>query len=85
MSQIFDDKLSVRETEKLVKKVLNPEPEKKEEKYNDDFIYKDIETKIKNIIGSNVKISRKSKEKGKIEIEYYSKEEFERIVELLEK
>lgn len=84
-NQIFDEKLSVRETEKLVKAVSNPKPKKEKEKYSDEVIYTDIENKIKTIVGSNVSINRKSKDKGKIEIEYYSVDELERIVELMEK
>lgn len=85
-TKIFDEKLSVRETEKLVKKILEPvkeEPEKsKERKF--DFIYRDIEEKIKEIMGSKVQVKQKSEDKGKIEIEYYSKEEFERIIDLFQ-
>lgn len=84
-NQIFDEKLSVRETEKLVKAVVNPKPKKEKEKYNDEVIYTNLEDKIKTIVGSNVSINRKSKDKGKIEIEYYSVAELERIVELMEK
>lgn len=84
--KVFDEKLSVRETEKLVKELLNP-VSKKEEKTEDsaqDLIYQKLEEKIKGIIGSKVAIHRKNKDKGRIEIEYYSQEELERIVELLE-
>ena len=84
--KVFDEKLSVRETEKLVKEILNPH-QKKREKERDraqDLIYEQLEEKIKGIIGSKVAIRRKSKDKGRIEIAYYSQEELERIVELLE-
>lgn len=81
--KIFDEKLSVRETEKLVKSLLNPTL--KEEKTKKlDFLYKEIEEKMKNIIGTKVSIKAKDKEKGKIELEYYSQEELERIIELFE-
>lgn len=86
-TKVFDEKLSVRETERLVKELLNPVPKKTEKEQMDeaqDLIYKNLEEKIKQIIGSKVAINRKSKDKGKIEIEYYSQEELERIVELLE-
>lgn len=83
-SEIFDQKLSVRETEKLVKKLLSDVPVKKTDVKEDEFIYKDLEEKIKSIIGTKVSISKKAKNKGKIEIEYYSNEELERIVELFE-
>lgn len=87
-TKIFDEKLSVRETEKLVKKVLKPKEEKVEKIENEtknlDFIYKDIEEKIKEIIGSKVQVKQKTQDKGKIEIEYYSKDELERIIELFQ-
>ncbi len=84
--KVFDEKLSVRETEKLVKGILNPsEKEKKKEKDQaQELVYKQLEEKIKGIIGSKVAIHRKNKDKGRIEIAYYSQEELERIVELLE-
>lgn len=84
--KVFDEKLSVRETEKLVKEVLNPaQKEKPQEKDRaQDLIYEQLEEKIKGIIGSKVAIHRKTKDKGKIEISYFSQEELERIVELLE-
>ena len=84
--KVFDEKLSVRETEKLVKEVLNPaKKEKPQEKDRaQDLIYEQLEEKIKGIIGSKVAIHRKTKDKGKIEISYFSQEELERIVELLE-
>lgn len=84
--KVFDEKLSVRETEKLVKEILNPK-EKKEKEPEDsalELVYQELEEKIKGIIGSKVAIHRKNKDKGKIEIEYYSQDELERIVELLE-
>ncbi|HIV38615.1 MAG TPA: ParB/RepB/Spo0J family partition protein [Candidatus Blautia stercorigallinarum] len=84
--KVFDEKLSVRETEKLVKEILNPH-QKETEKEKDraqNLVYEQLEEKIKGIIGSKVAIRRKSKDKGWIEIAYYSQEELERIVELLE-
>lgn len=84
--KVFDEKLSVRETERLVKELLNPVQKKEEKPKNqaEELVYKNLEEKIKQIIGSKVAINRKSDNKGKIEIEYYSQEELERIVELLE-
>ena len=84
-TKIFDEKLSVRETEKLVKKILEPVKEEEKDKGKDlSFIYHDIEERIKEIIGSKVQVKQKSEDKGKIEIEYYSKDEFERIIELFQ-
>lgn len=82
-NKIFDEKLSVRETEKLVKSILNPKLQKEKENFQDQFVYKEIENKLKDKIGSNVSINRKNKTKGKIEIEYYSTDDLERIVALL--
>ena len=83
--KIFDEKLSVRETERLVKEILNPKV-KKEKKVNleEEAIYEGLEEKIKSIIGTKVSIHRGAKHKGKIEIEYYSQEELERIMDLFE-
>ncbi|HHT98252.1 MAG TPA: ParB/RepB/Spo0J family partition protein [Clostridiales bacterium] len=88
---LFDKKLSVRETEKFIKSFLlskknNDKDNTKAKIYESDsnLIYKEIEEKIKTIIGSKVQIHRKNENKGKIEIEYYSNEELERIVELFE-
>ena len=83
-TKIFDEKLSVRETEKMVKFLQKPEIKRtKTEKIN-SFIYKDIEEKIKAILGTKVTVDHRSNNKGKISIEYYSNEELERIVYLLE-
>ena len=82
--RIFDEKLSVRETEKLMKNLQKEKKEPvKEEKVN-SFIYKDIEEKIKAILGTKVTVDHKANNKGKIAIEYYSNEELERILYLLE-
>ncbi|HAX53478.1 ParB/RepB/Spo0J family partition protein [Muricomes intestini] len=82
-SRIFDEKLSVRETEKLVKSLKNPKRAKKEEKLENAFIYDDLEEKMKSIIGTKVNVNQKSNGKGKIEIEYYSQNELERIFDLI--
>ena len=82
-NKIFDEKLSVRETEKLVKALKNPKKEVKKEKSEHTFIYENIEEQIKNIMGTKVSVNQKANGKGKIEIEYYSEEELERIYDLL--
>ena len=83
-SKVFDNKLSVRETEKLVRNYQEEKKEKKKETIENDFIYKDIEDKIRTILGTKVTLNHKKNNRGKIEIEYYSNEELERILELLE-
>lgn len=84
--QIFDQQLSVRETERLVRIIVDKKPEKtkKTNSLQNELAYKEIEEKIKSIIGTKVSIKSKANNKGKIEIEYFSLEEFERIVDLLE-
>lgn len=82
-TKIFDEKLSVRETEKLVKHIIENKEPKKEEKSSEKLIYKKLEDSLKSIIGSKVSIKVRDNGKGKIEIDYYSIEELDRITELL--
>ena len=84
--KIFDEKLSVRETEALVKRMLEPPKTAKKSKFSsaEDAIYESLEEKMKSIMGTRVQIHRKKNDKGKIEIEYYSKDELERIIDLFE-
>ena len=84
-SKVFDNQLSVRETEELVRKILKPS--KKKEKVSnsaEDAIYESLEEKMKGITGTRVFIRRKKNNKGKIEIEYYSRDDLERIIDLFE-
>ncbi len=84
-AKVFDHKLSVRETEELVRKILNPS--KKKEKVSntaEDAVYESLEEKMKGITGTRVFIRRKKNNKGKIEIEYYSRDDLERIIDLFE-
>ena len=83
--KVFDEKLSVRETEKLVKNLVSPaKKEKTERNTAEDAIYESLEEKMKGIMGTKVSIQRKKNNKGKIEIEYYSRDELERIIDLFE-
>ena len=83
--KVFDEKLSVRETEKLVKNLVSPAKKIKTEKNTaEDAIYESLEEKMKGIMGTKVSIQRKKNNKGKIEIEYYSRDELERIIDLFE-
>ena len=82
--KIFDEKLSVRDVEKLMKTLDQPAKPVKEKPAN-DFVYRDLEEKMKHIIGTQVVIKNKNNNKGKIEIEYYSQQELERIFEMLQK
>lgn len=80
--KVFDEQLSVRQTEKLVKDIDKPVKEKV--KPENDFIYRDYEEKLNKIVNTHVSIKNKGNNKGKIEIDYYSLEEFERIMELFQ-
>ena len=81
--KVFDEKLSVRDTEKLVKLVLSPKVPKVKKELTHAEIYHDMEERMKEIFGSKVSIQRKSEHKGKIDIEYYSDEELERILDVM--
>lgn len=81
--KIFDEKLSVRETENLIRLMKNPKENKKKQTIEHMFVYKDLEEKIISVMGTKVNINQKAKGKGKIEIEYYSDKELERIFDLL--
>lgn len=84
---IFDNAMSVRETEKMVKKYLadkkKPVKEVREKDTQTELIYKDYEEKLKSVIGTKVNINNKGKGKGKIEIEYFSADEFDRIMTMM--
>lgn len=84
--KIEQNKMSVREVEKAVK-LRGKEKKPKKEKQVDEaleLVFRDLEERMKTVMGTKVNISRKDKSKGKIEIEYYSESELERIVELIE-
>lgn len=87
-SQIIENGLNVRQIEKLVKMMTKPQKDEKEKEESEEkdlsFIFRDLEEKMKGIMGTKVMIHQKDKNKGRIEIEYYSASELERIVELIE-
>ena len=82
-NKIFDEKLSVRETEKLVKEIKNPKKPKEKKPVANSFIYQDLEEKMKSVFGTKVSIASKGKGKGKIEIEYYSEDELEHLFDMM--
>lgn len=84
--KIFDNSMSVRDTERLVKTLTSQKAENQntQQAIDHQLAYKNIEEKIKSIMGTKVSIKSKSNNKGKIEIEYYSIDDFERIIDLLE-
>ena len=82
--QVIDEKLSVRELERLIKK-FNEEEEKEKIIWSSDDLnpyYKDIKNQLQNYFGTKVNVSNK-KNKGKIEIEYYSEEDLQRILDII--
>lgn len=82
--KIFDEKLSVRETEKLIKSIIKPSVKKQKTMENMlEPVFREMERTIQEILGTKVTINRKNENKGNIEIEYYSIEELERISDLL--
>ena len=83
--KVFDEKLSVRDVEKLVKNLNKPEKPKKEEVEDKslDIIYQDIEEKLKQTLGTKVAISSKGNGAGKMEIEFYSHDDLDKLIDLL--
>ncbi len=78
--KVFDERLSVREIEKEVKALNKPKKEKKLTPEALDLIYRGLEDRIREKLGAKVKINPKDEQKGKIEIEYFSQNELEEIV-----
>ena len=81
--RVFDEKLSVRDIEKIVKELTKAKKEKIKKEIENEFIYRDFEEKMKMSLGTKVSIHAKDNEKGKIEIEYFSKSDLERILDML--
>lgn len=85
--KIFDEKLSVRDTEKLVKSLQGEKKKRKEHTEKIDpkleAIYHDLEEQMKGILGTKVYIHHKDAKKGKLEIEYYSQDELDRIIDMI--
>lgn len=84
--KIFNEKLNVRDVEKLIKNMNKPVKQKKAENDSLSTIYQDMEEKLKQALGTKVSIASKNGEgAGKIDIEFYSHDDFDRIVEKLMK
>lgn len=84
--RIFDEKLSVRDVEKLVKNLGKPKLKKPNDKDKSlEIIYRDIEENLKQKLSTKVAISSKGNGAGKIEIEFYSHEDLEKLIDLLSK
>lgn len=84
-TKVLEEGLSVRDVERLVRRLNKPQKEdqEKEDPQQEEMTHF-FEDKMKNILGSKVTIRNKKNNKGKIEIEYYSKDELERIIELIQ-
>lgn len=81
--KVIDERLSVRELEKLVKHISLEEKDERKEKVREiNPYYKDVTEKLQSYFGTKVSITNK-KDKGKIEIEYYSNEDLQRILEII--
>ena len=82
---IIDEKLSVRELENYIKAMSKPKkhlaPSQKQ--LGNKELYHTLEEKMKECIGTKVHINRKEENKGRIEIDYYSADDLERIIEIL--
>ena len=81
--KIIDDSLNVRDTEKLIKALANENNSKSNQKEENPY-YIDLKYKLENHFGTKVKLSNSTNNKGKIEIEYYSEEDLQRILDILE-
>lgn len=83
--RIFDEKLSVRDVEKLVKNLHKPAKPKKIDDKTMQVIYQDIEEKLKQKLGRKVIVTSKGEGSGKIEIEFYNHEDLDRLLDVLNK
>ncbi len=84
--KIFDERLSVRDVEKMVKNLHKPQKEKKEAGNKTmNVIYQDIEDKLKQRLSTKVVITSKGEGSGKIEIEFYNHEDLDRLLDMIGK
>ena len=83
--RIFDEKLSVRDVEKLVKNLHKPAKPKKTDDKTMQVIYQDIEEKLKQKLGRKVTVTSRGEGSGKIEIEFYNHEDLDRLLDVLNK
>lgn len=81
--KIFDEKLSVREVEKLVKNLNKPQKPEKKQDESMQVIYQNIEENLKQKLSTKVKVSSKGEGAGRIEIEFYDHDDLDRLLELI--
>ncbi|MBQ1597233.1 MAG: ParB/RepB/Spo0J family partition protein [Lachnospiraceae bacterium] len=85
--RVFDEKMSVRDVEKEIKKLQKKKPDKPVKEMDPQVLlqYQKLEEQLKQLMGTKVSIAPKDENKGKIEIEYYTRDEFEAILDRLQK
>ena len=83
--EVVDRNLSVRQTEDLVKRLNQPAKAPVKRKIVNDYLYKDLEKQIGDHLGTKVKINQQEKGRGRIEISYFSEEDLDRILNLINK
>lgn len=83
--RIVREKLSVRQIEELVKKFGKEQRKKRVRNFQQEAVFQDLEKRMKAALGTKVSIHRKNAQMGKIEIEYYSMDELDRLIEILTK
>lgn len=81
--KIFDEKLSVREVEKYIKNLNKPEKPKKKENKSLEIIYQEKEEVLKQALSTKVSVTGKGNGSGKIEIEFFSHDDFDRLMDML--
>lgn len=81
--KVFDEKLSVRDVEKMVKNLHKPAKPKKLDDKTLEVIYQDIAEKLKVALSTKVSVTSKGEGAGKIELEFYSHDDLERLIDLL--
>lgn len=84
--KVFDEKMSVRDVEKLVKDINKPKKEKKEPNNKSlVIIYKDLEEKLKESLSTKVSVNAKDNGTGRIEIEFYNHDDLDRLIDQITK
>lgn len=83
LKKIRQEQLNVRQVEQIINDMNNAKTKKKTKPKEKDIFIQRQELKLQDVLGTNVKIQQ-NKHKGKIEIEFYTNEDLERLISLLE-
>lgn len=83
-NKVVEGQLSVRATENLIKFMQSKKEEHPKPVYTNDYLYQEIKDKMEKRIGTKVRIKRKGDDNGKIEIEYYTRDDLEKIIEIMQ-